>query len=75
TVVTRCYSGKPMRVIRNAYVDDWETRQDEIQPFPAQMARSQREGVLALTAEDPETVDPSRSCMPAGQGAGGIGEI
>lgn len=75
TVVTRCYSGKPMRVIRNAYVEDWEGRQDEIQPFPLQMARSYREGVLGLTASDPEAMDPTRSCMPAGQGAGGIDEI
>lgn len=34
TVVTRCYSGKPMRVIRNAYVDDWEDRPDEIARSP-----------------------------------------
>lgn len=75
TVVTRCFSGKPMRVIRNAYVDDWERRSDEIQPFPAQMGVSYREGVFGLTADDPETIDPLRSCMPAGQGAGGIEEI
>ena len=26
TIVTRCYSGKPMRVIRSPYVEDWERR-------------------------------------------------
>ena len=75
TTVTRCFSGKPMRVIRNPYVEDWERRKDEIQPFPAQMALSYREGVFNLTAGDPEAMDPARSCMPAGQGAGGIEEI
>jgi enoyl-[acyl-carrier protein] reductase II len=75
TIVTRCYSGKPMRVIRNPYVNDWEGRKDEIRPFPAQMVHSLQQGVLSLTADDPEVVDPVRSCMPAGQGAGGIEEI
>ncbi|MEN8183214.1 MAG: nitronate monooxygenase family protein [Myxococcota bacterium] len=75
TVVTRCYSGKPMRVIRNAYVESWQARQDEIQAFPAQMVHSYQEGVFGLTAGDPEEMDPERSCMPAGQGAGSIDEI
>jgi enoyl-[acyl-carrier protein] reductase II len=75
TAVTRCYSGKPMRVLRNPYVDDWEKRTGEIQPFPAQMVVSARAGVFGLTSGDAESMDPSRSCMPAGQGVGGIGEI
>jgi enoyl-[acyl-carrier protein] reductase II len=72
TVVTRCYSGKPMRVLRNTYVEDWEKRTGEIRPFPLQFLESGRQGVLAF-GEDP--VDPARTCMPAGQGAGGIDEI
>jgi enoyl-[acyl-carrier protein] reductase II len=75
TAVTPCFSGKPMRVIRNAYVEDWEKRSDEIQPFPAQMTVSARAGVFGLTSGDAERVDPARSCMPAGQGVGGIDEI
>ena len=75
TAVTRCYSGKPMRVLRNAYVDDWEKRADEIQPFPAQMVVSARAGVFGLTSGDADRMDPARSCMPAGQGVGGIDEI
>jgi len=73
TVVTRCYSGKPMRVIRNSYVEDWEKREGEILPFPAQFARSGADGVLAF--HDDAVVDPERTAMPAGQGIGGIGEI
>ncbi len=75
TAVTRCFSGKPMRVIRNAYVDDWEKRKDEIQPFPMQMRVSARAGVFGLTSGDADRVDPERSCMPAGQGVGGITEV
>ena len=73
TRITRCYSGKPMRVIRNAYVDDWERRSDEISSFPSQFVTSAREGVMTF-GED-EGSDPSRTCMPAGQGVGGIDAI
>jgi enoyl-[acyl-carrier protein] reductase II len=75
TVVTRCYSGKPMRVIRNAYVEGWERRPTEIRKFPEQMAISAREDVLtALRGPDSE-VDATRDCMPCGQGAGAISEL
>lgn len=69
TVVTRCYSGKTMRVIRNPYVDEYQRREDEIEPFPAQFLKSARAGVLDIGADE---VDPDRTCMPAGQGIGGI---
>jgi enoyl-[acyl-carrier protein] reductase II len=73
TAITRCYSGKPMRVLRNAYVDDWEKRSADLQPFPQQMIASARAGVLNFHDED--AVDPDRTCMPAGQGVGGITDI
>jgi enoyl-[acyl-carrier protein] reductase II len=75
TAITRCYSGKPMRVITNAYVDDWERRSDDIRPFPAQFRASYEAGVMSLTGGDPEDVDPARTCMPAGQGSGGIEDV
>jgi enoyl-[acyl-carrier protein] reductase II len=75
TAVTRCYSGKPMRVIRNVYVDDWEQRPEEIAPFPQQMIKSASDGVMGLLAPNPMEVDHTRACMPAGQGAGGIQEL
>jgi enoyl-[acyl-carrier protein] reductase II len=37
TVITRCQSGKPCRLIRNRFTDSWEGREDEIMPFPLQM--------------------------------------
>jgi enoyl-[acyl-carrier protein] reductase II len=75
TVVTRCYSGKPMRVLRNAYVADWERRAGEIKKFPEQMAVSARADVLALLRGADSEVDTTRDCLPAGQGAGGIREV
>jgi enoyl-[acyl-carrier protein] reductase II len=75
TIVTRCYSGKPMRVLRNPYVDDWERRSDEIQKFPEQMSISAREDVLALLRGADSEVNAERDCMPLGQGAGAVTDV
>ncbi|MCZ6464538.1 MAG: nitronate monooxygenase [Proteobacteria bacterium] len=73
TLVSRGYSGKPMRVIRNAYIEDLERNVERIRPFPEQMRHSAIAGVLTL---DPEKeVDLDRDCMPCGQGAGAINDI
>ena len=71
TLVTRAYSGKPMRVIRNPWVEARERRPESILPFPEQLAASGREGVLPLLG-GPGALDVESACMPAGQGAGGI---
>jgi enoyl-[acyl-carrier protein] reductase II len=39
TTRTRCFSGKPCRVIKNKLTAAWEGREDEIEPFPLQMAK------------------------------------
>ncbi len=76
TSVTRCYSGKTMRVIRNRYVEDWEHRAEEIQSFPQQMAVSARNDVFKMIQPElTEDVDPDRDCMPCGQGAGAIRDV
>ena len=36
TVITRCHSGKPCRLIRNKFTDSWVGREAEIKPFPIQ---------------------------------------
>ena len=75
TVRTRCYSGKPMRVKANAYVEDWERRPGEIQPFPQQAMLSMREGVIGGIGGQTDGLDPDRSCFAMGQSAGGITDI
>ncbi|GAG33641.1 unnamed protein product, partial [marine sediment metagenome] len=37
TVITKAFTGKTCRVIRNKYADDWLGREDEIKPFPFQL--------------------------------------
>jgi enoyl-[acyl-carrier protein] reductase II len=77
TIVTRAYSGKPMRVIRNRYVDELEAHPERILKFPQQFSISARAGVFTAMAgpEADPNPDPERACMPAGQGAGAIRDI
>lgn len=39
TTRTRCFSGKPCRVIKNRITAEWESREDEIEPFPMQIGK------------------------------------
>lgn len=73
TVITRSYSGKPMRTIRNAWTDHHDRHPEEVQPFPQQLLTSMQAGALHLGGdEDTEGVDPDREGYPAGQGVGAI---
>ncbi|HVN39297.1 MAG TPA: nitronate monooxygenase [Myxococcota bacterium] len=73
TRITRSYSGKPMRVIRNTWTDEWERRPQDIKPFPEQMRISARE--MLLLGGPGDEMDEARACMPCGQGAGAIRDI
>ena len=75
TVRTRSYSGKPMRVKKNPYVEDWEKRPQDIQPFPMQAVLSSKAGVMGGIGGQLEGLDPDRSCFAMGQSAGGIHEV
>lgn len=75
TVRTRCYSGKPMRVRNNLYVEDWEARPAEIQPFPQQAIASSRAGVMGGIGGQLEGLDPDKSCFAMGQSAGGVHDV
>ena len=76
TVISRAYSGKTMRVVRNDYTRFFEEHGEELQPFPAQLGRSIADRAFHLGGdENTSDVDTSRECYPAGQGVGGIGEL
>jgi len=75
TVRTRSYSGKPMRVKKNPYVEDWEKRPQDVQPFPMQAMLSSKAGVMGGIGGQLEGLDPDRSCFAMGQSAGGIHEV
>lgn len=39
TTRTRCFTGKPCRVIKNKTSSEWESREADIEPFPIQIAK------------------------------------
>lgn len=69
TIRTRCYSGKPLRSLRNAYIDEWEADPSRIKRFPEQLVLSSERRVMSYFDAH---ADPARTCFPAGQGVGGI---
>jgi enoyl-[acyl-carrier protein] reductase II len=76
TVVTRAYTGKTCRVVRNRYTQHFDDHPEELQPFPAQVFRSAADGANHLGGdESTEGVDPEREFFPAGQGVGAIGDL
>jgi len=76
TVITRSYSGKPMRTVRNDWTGHHEVHPEEVRPFPEQFGVSMRAGVMNLGADGSTPgIDPSRECFPAGQGVGAIAAL
>ncbi len=75
TVITRSYSGKPMRVFQNDWTKDWEARPQDIQKFPAQAMLSSQAGVMGGIGGQLEGLDIRRSAFAIGQGAGAIHDV
>jgi len=75
TIITRSYSGKPMRVLRNEWVADWESRPQDIQKFPMQAMMSHQAGVMGGIGGQIEGLSRERSAFAMGQGAGGIHDV
>jgi enoyl-[acyl-carrier protein] reductase II len=73
TVISRAFSGKPMRVVRNETTKHYEQHPEELKPFPEQLVVASSGGFLHLPqGDDADGVDPDRECYPAGQGVGAI---
>ncbi len=73
TTISRAFSGKTMRVVRNDYTDFFDDHPTELSPFPAQLGRSMGDGAFHLGGgEETGGIDPDRECYPTGQGVGAI---
>ncbi|MFJ4029937.1 NAD(P)H-dependent flavin oxidoreductase [Paenarthrobacter sp. NPDC089989] len=70
TVLTRSYTGKPLRAFRNDWTAQWETRAAEISNFPGQYAVA---GTLVETGY--QDGDLATGMMPAGQGVQSVRAI
>jgi enoyl-[acyl-carrier protein] reductase II len=75
TVVSRAYTGKTCRVVRNEWTNHFEAHPEELQKFPEQAFAATRAGVSHLGGADGLEVDASREFMPCGQGVGAIHEL
>ena len=76
TTVSRAYSGKTMRVVRNTYTDYFDAHPEELKKFPEQLSVSYGSGTMHLGGDSfTDGVDVDKECYPAGQGVGGITEL
>jgi enoyl-[acyl-carrier protein] reductase II len=75
TVISRAFTGKTLRALRNTYTQYFEEHPDELEPFPAQIGRSVRDNAWHLGGDENTEVDPDKECYPAGQGVGAIVEL
>ncbi|MGQ0804881.1 MAG: NAD(P)H-dependent flavin oxidoreductase [Actinomycetota bacterium] len=76
TVVSRAFTGKTLRAVRNKTTQYYEDHPENLKPFPDQMFQALQEGTLHLSGGDEAAgVDPDRECYPAGQGTGAIEEL
>ena len=75
TVVSRAYTGKTCRVVRNDWTQHFEEHPEELQPFPAQALAAVKAGASHLGAATGTSVDVQREFMPAGQGVGAVREL
>jgi enoyl-[acyl-carrier protein] reductase II len=70
TTLTKSYTGKNLRTLRNEWTERWEEKDDELTGFPTQ---------YAIAAERVETGyqdgDLKEGLMPAGQGVGLVNKL
>ncbi len=76
TLVSRAYSGKPMRVLRNEYTNHYIEHPEELQPFPRQIMSSIESHAWHLGGDETTPgIDPAKEGYPAGQGVGAISDL
>jgi len=76
TTVSRAYSGKTMRVVRNRFTDHYDAHPEELKKFPEQLGVAYGGGAMHLGGDSfTDGVDVDKECYPAGQGVGGITEL
>ncbi len=76
TVITRAFTGKDLRALRNDTTERYEHDPSLLRPFPDQLAVALADGTFHLGGDQStEGVDPRREVYPAGQCVGAIGDI
>jgi len=75
TVISRGFTGKTLRAVRNQWTQHIEEHPEELAKFPEQMARAVEANALHLGGDENSDVDPDKECYPAGQGVGAMHEL
>lgn len=76
TVVSRAFSGKTMRVLRNDTTDRYDADPTLLKKFPDQLRVAFNDGTFHLGGDETtDGVDPRREGYPAGQAVGAITSI
>jgi enoyl-[acyl-carrier protein] reductase II len=75
TVISRAFTGKTCRVVRNEYTQYYDEHPDELKPFPQQAIQSMQDGANHLGAPPETDVNENRDFFPCGQGVGAINDL
>jgi enoyl-[acyl-carrier protein] reductase II len=75
TVISRGFTGKTLRAIRNQWTQYIEEHPEELSKFPEQMGKAVAANALHLGGDENTPVDPDKECYPSGQGVGAIDEL
>ena len=75
TVVSRCWTGKPLRALTSPTIEHWEQSPQAIREFPEQAVAMQQAGLLGFLIPADAEREPRLNCFPAGQSCGGITKI
>ena len=75
-MISRAYTGKTMRVLRNEKTDLYEATPSLLKPFPDQLGVSLSDGTFHLGGDaNTPGIDPDREGYPAGQAVGAISTL
>src|SRR5665213_1499814 len=72
TVISRGFTGKTLRALRNEWTQHIEEHPEELSKFPEQMSKAVAANALHLGGDENTSVDPAKECYPSGQGVGAI---
>jgi enoyl-[acyl-carrier protein] reductase II len=75
TVISRGFTGKTLRAIRNDWTQYIEEHPEELSKFPEQMGKAVSANALHLGGDENTVVDEKKESYPSGQGVGAIQEL
>lgn len=76
TIVSRCWTGKTLRAIKNETTDYYEKNPGELQPFPLQAMKMHEAGLFGFSLGPALPIEKAnQACLPAGQGCGAIQDV